>query len=223
MAAKKKTTKRKIIPWRKVEREFQIGQLSIRKIAEKFDISDTAIHKRAKKYAWERDLADVYQRGVTAGTIANDAGECLRVDDSGSDDKLLTDQQVDIAIQVGIQIVQKHRSFLATLDELAGEIEKRLKQAFEEDNKTFERTRKYSKKLPNALSWIKGLHESPTDILNKLTTIRKHIIALQRQAYNLDAKQEDAKGHKEIEGRIVQRMVKLKMVKVRRDRSAKCG
>jgi predicted CopG family antitoxin len=215
MASKKRKTtkpKRKKIDWEAIERECRIGQLSIRAIAKKYGASESGIRKNKKKYAWERDLEDVYQRGVAAASITKDGKKSAHSKNGSAHRALLTNQELNVAVQVGVEVVNQHRKYISNLNNLADKIEERLLEAFEEDDKEKAEHGERLTIAPKSLLWIKSPHESVTDVINKLTTIRRQTITLGRQAFNLDPKEKANKGSEnaQTEERINKRMNKLK-------------
>ena len=58
VAAEAAPKKKRAPDWEAIEREYRVGQLSVREIGRMFQITDTAIRKKAKAEFWVRDLSD---------------------------------------------------------------------------------------------------------------------------------------------------------------------
>jgi hypothetical protein len=50
--------RRRYIDWNAVERDYRIGELSLRQLAQRHDCSHSAIANRATNMGWQRDRVD---------------------------------------------------------------------------------------------------------------------------------------------------------------------
>lgn len=180
------------IDWEAVERDYRAGILSVREIGAKCGCTHTAINKRAKSEGWARDLkakikakaeALVSKREVSK-EVSSKAAETER-------------QIIDANAEAIVSIRMGHRSDIRRsreltnklLDELEGLTDNR--ELFEQlgelmhspDDKGMDRLNDLYRKvveLPNRTKVMKDLAET-----------LKTLIALERQAYNLDEQQHE--------------------------------
>ena len=67
---------RKQIDWEAVERDYRVGQLSLRALAEKHGTTASTISRRAAKHGWVQDASqEVRERTRAALLVAADEGE----------------------------------------------------------------------------------------------------------------------------------------------------
>jgi hypothetical protein len=164
--------RRSDIDWEAIERDYRIGQLSLRQIAEKHEVTLSAIVRRAKKYEWVRDLSDQVRAQTKAALIQaalveqskQSAQEHVR-------EKLAESVQSDaVSIQVAaaanVHIITEHRRDI---------------------QKEAERTRKLAEKIDTLMetsvlakdvALLASTHES-------LVRSRARLIGLEREAYGI--------------------------------------
>lgn len=172
--------KRRTIDWQAVEREYRAGQLSNRMLAERHGCSDTAIRKRAKSHGWTKDLSDTVRKAVRSELVRTE----VRTPNA-------TEREViEVAAATGAQVVRTHRKDIRTAADLVSllmgqlidaaqnrdEIEREIDDETADDDTTARRNRmKRAISLPSHAATIRDL-----------TTAAKNLVALERQAYNLD-------------------------------------
>ena len=194
---------RKPIDWQALEREYRIGQLSLRALAEKHGCTAAAISQRAKKYDWVKDATQEVRERTRAALIGKlsklDAGEELNALNTVNNP---THEDVQIAVATNITIVRAHRKDIRTAADLVSllmgqlmdaaqsreELEATVDDETEGDTNGMRRA-----KLKRALSL-------PTHAatIRDLTTAAKNLVTLERQAYNLD----EASGEETYEQRL---------------------
>jgi hypothetical protein len=198
-------SKKKIIDWEAVEKDYKVGKYgSVRALASYYDISEAAIRKKAKGdpkkglTAWKKDLVEDYQKGVEEELVRS--GTRLSTQNGAhcapkSDQEIQQDKQiVDEAVKIGVEVVRNHRKKIGDLHEISGSLTYKLKEALLNDNA--ESLEKWSR-----------FTESPTDMTLKLSKITSELVKLERQAYNLDKKEEsDKKKEQDVEDIIRKRM-----------------
>lgn len=178
------TSERRQVDWEAIERDYRAGQQSVRAIAAQNCITETAIRKRAKGYGWQRSLAEKVKAAVRETLVREDGSQ------SGSQSQRASDAEViAAAAQTGAQVVQSHRRDIRTakeitvrlFDELSattshlGEIEEAIEAETGSDSNGKRRSimlRAVS--LPSRASAVQALAGS-----------LKHLIGLERQAFNL--------------------------------------
>lgn len=183
---------RKVIDWESVEIQYRAGIRSLKDIGREFDVSDAAIVKRAKRDGWTRDLkAKIHAKAeskVSESLVSAEVSAQTRV----------REREVIEANAVAIADVRlAHRRDIRRsreltnklLDELEGLTDNR--ELFEQlgelmhspDDKGMDRLNDLYRKvveLPNRTKVMKDLAET-----------LKTLIALERQAYNLDEQQHE--------------------------------
>lgn len=178
--------------WEAIERAYRAGVLSVREIAASCGVSHTAIQKRAKANGWERDLkakikakADslVAKREV-ATQVASKSVETER-------------EIIEVNAEVIANIRMAHRGDISRcrsltnklLDELEsltdeqGTIKSLIKQFKEgeyEDGEAMADMLALANKI--------GALPSRTKTMKELAETLKTLVALERQAYDLDTK-----------------------------------
>lgn len=178
--------------WEAIERAYRAGLLSVREIAASCGVSHTAIQKRAKANGWERDLkakikakADslVAKREV-ATQVASKSVETER-------------EIIEVNAEVIANIRMAHRGDISRcrsltnklLDELEsltdeqGTIKSLIKQFKEgeyEDGEAMADMLALANKI--------GALPSRTKTMKELAETLKTLVALERQAYDLDTK-----------------------------------
>jgi len=90
------------IDWEGVERDYRMGQLTLRQIALKFGIALSAIARHAKKGCWSRDLSDAVRSCTTAKVMIAMAEEAKKRDAS---EEQVTFSEVDLAANLNATII----------------------------------------------------------------------------------------------------------------------
>lgn len=178
--------------WEAIERAYRAGLLSVREIAASCGVSHTAIQKRAKANGWERDLkakikakADslVAKREV-ATQVASKSVETER-------------EIIEVNAEVIANIRMAHRGDISRgrrltnklLDELEAltdeqgtikELIAQLKDADHDDGDAMSDVLALANKM--------GALPSRTKTMKELAETLKTLVALERQAYDLDTK-----------------------------------
>ncbi|RQO62239.1 hypothetical protein [Pseudomonas sp. KBW05] len=175
--------------WEAIERAYRAGLLSIREIASTQGITHGAINKRAKRDGWERDLKAKIQ--AKADALVSKRTVSTEVSTKQAD----TEREIiEVNAEVIANIRMAHRGDISRsrrltnklLDELEGLTDNR--ELFEElgelmrdpdDNGFDKRNDLYGKviSLPGRTKTMKELAET-----------LKTLVALERQAYDLDTK-----------------------------------
>lgn len=176
--------------WEAIERAFRAGVLSVREIAAAHEVSHTAINKRAKRDGWDRDLKAKIKAKADALVSKRE------VSTEVSSKQAETEREIiELNAEVIANIRMAHRGDISRsrrltnklLDELEGLTDNR--GLFEElgelmrnpdDNGQDKRNDLYNKiiDLPGRTKTMKELAET-----------LKTLVALERQAYDLDVKQ----------------------------------
>lgn len=153
-------TKRQI-DWEKIELDYRAGIKTLRQIADEHGISHVAINKRAKKDDWVRDLSAKIDKKadelVTKELVTNLVTK---------EQKIAEKQIIDANAQAIAEIRLSHRKdfvrFKGTIENLQKELDE-LNKLKDPDNLALR-----------------------TKVLKDLTDTHAKLVALERQAYNMD-------------------------------------
>lgn len=156
-------TKRQI-DWEKIELDYRAGIKTLRQIADEHGISHVAINKRAKKDDWIRDLSAKIDKKadelVTKELVTNLVTK---------EQKIAEKQIIDANAQAIAEIRLSHRKDFVRFKNTIENLQKEL----DELNKL---------KDPDNLALR-------TKVLKDLTDTHAKLVALERQAYNMDKEQ----------------------------------
>lgn len=176
--------------WEAIERAYRAGALSIRTIAERNVISDTAIRKKAKASGWVRDLSEQVRKEVRNKLVRGEVrdGQCANPERDA--------EIVEEAAEEGATVVRSHRrdirkaSNLANLlmDDLLTTIQQResIEDAIEEET----RDDSNGMRRANMLGAVSLPSNAKT--LFQLSSAMKNLQVLERQAFNLDDKEQSS-------------------------------
>ena len=176
--------------WEAIERAYRAGALSIRTIAERNGISDTAIRKKAKASGWVRDLSEQVRKEVRNKLVRGEVrdGQCANPERDA--------EIVEEAAEEGATVVRSHRrdirkaSNLANLlmDDLLTTIQQResIEDAIEEET----RNDSNGMRRANMLGAVSLPSNAKT--LFQLSSAMKNLQVLERQAFNLDDKEQSS-------------------------------
>jgi hypothetical protein len=175
--------------WEAIEREYRANQLSVAEIGRQHGVSHTAINKRAKARQWTRDLQARVQQAARAKLVS----DAVSISPEVSEANAL--ETVEAAAARVVDVVRSHRKDISTgrriigalFDELIEATEQR--QAIDEaiDIETASDTngqRKAMMKRAVALP-------SRAATMQSLAGALKHIVVLERQAFNIDSGESD--------------------------------
>ena len=173
--------------WEAIETAYRTGSQSVREIAAQFGISHAAISKRAKKESWDRDLQARIQAKADALVTKREVTKKVTTE------KLVTERQiVEANAEVIANVRMDHRSdirrartltnsLLAELESECSDVDA-LNQLGEllrrEDDKGMDKLNDLYHKIISLPGRVKAMK----DLADSL----KNLIALERQAYNLD-------------------------------------
>lgn len=170
--------KKHAIDWESIEREYRVGQLSIKEIGRRFGITHSAIVKRAKKDGWLRNLSGAVKTEIQNRLLTGDA-------------PLQSEKEiVDVAAKRGVELIREHRrdigngrALVTTLfQELktASQDIEQLESAIQDETKGDKNSQRRSQML-RAVSL-----PSRAGTIRDLSMALSRLIPLERQAFNLD-------------------------------------
>lgn len=179
--------------WEAIERAYRAGVLSVREIAAAHEVSHTAINKRAKRDGWDRDLKAKIKAKADALVSKRE------VSTEVSSKQAETEREIiELNAEVIANIRMAHRGDISRsrrltnklLDELEsltdeqGTIKELIDQLKDGDHEDGEA-------MADVLALAKKMSALParTKTMKELAETLKTLVALERQAYDLDVKQ----------------------------------
>jgi hypothetical protein len=99
------------IDWEAIERDYSLGQLSIRQIAEMHGVNPSAVMRRSKKENWTKDLSERVRAETKAALVRAviESAQAQSVQSVQSDS-----ESVQAAVDVNVKIVTGHRKGIVT-------------------------------------------------------------------------------------------------------------
>lgn len=178
---------KQVFDWEAIERDYRAGLLSIREVAARHGCTHTAINKRAKADGWERDLqakikakaeALVSKREVS-NEVSSKAAETER-------------QIVEANAEAIVSVRMAHRGDIRRSRSLANKLLAELEQLT--DHRELAEAFGDIMRKPDGFGndRLNDLYHkiialpNRTKIMRELADTLKVLIALERQAYNLD-------------------------------------
>jgi hypothetical protein len=179
----------KKVDWEAVESEYRVGQLSMRALATKHNCTAAAISKKAKEKSWVKDATQEVRERTRAALIAQTGKE----DDSVNGVNTVntpTREDVAVAVQTNLAVIKRHRKDIGQGQEIVSLLMGQLidtavnRESIENDIEIETKDddngqRRY--RMNKAISL-----PSNAAVLRDLSTAMKNLVALERQAFNLD-------------------------------------
>jgi hypothetical protein len=144
------------IDWASVHIEFRAGVLSVRELGRKYRVSHTAIAKQAKAHGWKRDLTEAVRRRVSTAVATVNAPGNRR-----SDHEIVEEWATAVT-----EVVKLHRRDIAEGRALVSVMLTQLRRALGKGD---------TSALPSHAACMRDL-----------STALTKLVALERQAYNVD-------------------------------------
>ena len=175
--------------WEAIEAEYRSGVASVREIGRKHDISDAAIRKRAKASSWTRDLTEQVQERVRSKLVRAEVRNA----------HARTDEEIaEAAAETAVQVVQIHRrdvrhgrticaALFAELQDTSDNREIIAECIDSETQDDLSPTRR------NQMMKAISLPTRARAMLD-LSAAMKNLVAVERQAFSLDDKQDKQDG-----------------------------
>lgn len=178
--------------WEAIERAYRAGLLSIREIASAHGITHGAINKRAKRDGWERDLKAKIKAKADALVSKRSVSTVVSTKSPDTEREI-----IELNAEVIANIRMAHRGDISRsrrltnklLDELEsltdeqGTIKELIDQLKDGDHEDGEA-------MADVLALAKKMSALPTrtKTMKELAETLKTLVALERQAYDLDVK-----------------------------------
>ena len=177
--------RRSDIDWPAIERDFRIGQFSLRQIAANHGVNPASVSRRATKEAWVQDRSEEVKERTRAALLAN----ATQRNSESNTRNTPTEGDIDAAVQTNVALVREHRADIREGREVAKSLMQELREGTDNraeieqtiydetrDEKTVERR--------NRMLRAVALPMRATTLVS-LANANKTFIALERQAFNL--------------------------------------
>lgn len=184
------TKKRRVIDWQAIEREYRLGQMSLRALASKHGTTAGTISKRAKKGGWVQDATQEVRERTRAALLTTAAEKEQDGNTVSTTGNTPTQEDIEVAVQTNLAVITRHRRDIARGHEMVGLLlgqlmdvsgdRAGLEDAIDEETKEDETAHRRNRML-KAVSL-----PTHAGVLRDLSTAMKNFIPLERQAYNLD-------------------------------------
>jgi len=178
--------------WEAIERDYRAGLLSVREIAGRYGCTHTAINKRARADGWGRDLKVKIRAKADALVSRREVSRVSTVL------PVETEQQIiEANAEVIVNVRMAHRSDIRRSRGLANKLLDELEQ-LTDNRELFEQLGELMRKpddfgndrLNDLYHKIIAL-PNRSKIMRELADTLKVLIALERQAYNLDEQEHE--------------------------------
>lgn len=178
--------------WERIEQLFRAGLLSVREIAAACGVSHTAINKRSKAEGWDRDLNAKIK--AKADSLVSKREVSTKV----STETLATERGiVEANAEVIADIRMAHRTDIGRSRRLANKLLDELESLTDEQGTIKELIAQFKEgdhadgdAMADVLALAQkmGALPSRTKTMKELAETLKTLVALERQAYDLDTK-----------------------------------
>jgi len=176
--------KRPKYDWEAIEREYRIGQKSMRTIADEYGPNASNISRRAKKHGWVQDKSEEVRDKTSATLIAQ------------QERNTPTREDIEKAVQTNVQVIRGHRQSIGNGLKLVAMFNEQLKdvadnrESYEDEveSETADGGKDGKPNYQRRNRLMKAISlPAHASILKDLSFTLKSLIPLERQAFNLDA------------------------------------
>jgi hypothetical protein len=179
--------------WEAIEAEYRSGTVSNSELGRKYDVSEGAIRKRAKAQGWTKDLTAKVQTAVRDRLVRAEVREANARTSSRTDAEI-----IEAAAETAVQVVQIHRrdvrhgrticaALFAELQDTSANRELIAECIDSETQDDLSPTRR------NQMMKAISLPTRARAMLD-LSAAMKNLVAVERQAFSLDDKQDKQDG-----------------------------
>lgn len=171
--------------WERIEADYRAGLLSVREIAADSGVSHTAIQKRAKAHGWERDLQAKIRAKADAMVARREVAKLVAAADLATE-RVLVDSNAQVITDVRMSHRQDIGRGRALVLKLLAEIETQTDHADLLEQLESAVLGGDSDALSKAYQRVVST-SGRVDNVKKLAESMKVLIAMEREAYSLDA------------------------------------
>ena len=180
-------SERKKVDWEGFEREYRLGSISMRALCEKYGANSGNASRKAKKEGWVQDASQEVRERTRAALITQPAAEDST---AVSRNSTPTREDVEVAVQTNLAVINRHRKDIGQGQQIVSLLMGQLidtavnRESIENDIEIETKDddsgqRRY--RMNKAISL-----PSNAAVLRDLSTAMKNLVALERQAFNLD-------------------------------------
>lgn len=177
--------------WESIEREYRAGVYSVREIGRRHNVSEAAIRKRAKEKCWRRDLTTRVHAELRTRLTIPEAKQRIEAEADPEAESRIVDEAASTLVQVVTvhrQDIAKGRSLIellfGQLNEAAAHRDD-IEEAIEDDTRE-DKTAERRNRMRRAVSL--PMHAAT---MRDLSQALRHVVGLERQAFNLDDRPPD--------------------------------
>ena len=182
------------LDWEAIGLDYAAGVLSVRAIARAHGCQGTTISRHAARHGWTRNLTQQVQQRAQAELLLGRTTETEGQNGNNDDnDHHASEQAIEKAATVQVQVVQAHRKDLAKLRALQARLTEQAEAYFEITGKD-----KDGSGLITNLATL----QTAVQVVESLARTVGRVIPLERAAFNIDAKQGPASEAQAIERRV---------------------
>lgn len=184
--------KRKKIDWEAIEVDFRLGIKSLRAMAEQYGCVEGAIRKQAKKEGWTRDLSAKVKAKADDLVRSEEVRSKVRIESPTEK------QQIEIGAVIQKDIILSHRKSIGSLQSVCESMtEELIAQRMSQDEILLLASITSPKNesdepidLDKAAAALNKMLALPgrADTFKKLVESKKALVAMEREAFGIDAK-----------------------------------
>lgn len=180
---------RQSFDWERIEYDYRAGVLSIREIASQHGITHTAVNKRAKKEGWERDLKAKIKAKADALVSRREVSKEVSTKQAETEREIVESNAEAIA-----NVRMAHRGDISRSRQLTNKLLDEL-EALTDNRELYDELGELLRDPDdNGMDKLNDLYQKVVSLPTRSKTMKelaetlKTLIALERQAYDLDSK-----------------------------------
>lgn len=185
---KSKGGPRNDVDWQAIERDYRLGQLTVREIARRYGVAPSSITRRAEKETWPRDLTDVIRAKTRAELLRN-------TKDATPERNTISQHDIAVAVQTNVQLVREHRKDIGrnryAVTKLIDELHDAIENIDDIEDDIIEETAgdKDGKRRARMLAAV--ALPSRAGVAATLASALKTLVPLEREAFNIGGDKRD--------------------------------
>ena len=164
------------VDWDAIERDYRLGQFTLRQIAKKHGVTAGGISRKAEKEKWVKDLSQQVKEKTQAALISNSTQ--------------INADAVHVAVQTNVALILEHRADIRESRALTKELLAELREAGESraeiEDAVIDETSGDKNSKRRAIMLRAVALPSRAAVIGNLSSALKTLIGLERHAFNLD-------------------------------------
>lgn len=190
-----KDTSKGRLDWEAIERDYRAGVLSTREIAEAYGCSHTIINRKAKENGWVKDLTSKIKKRVSTALVALEvstahAGGNTDAGNTHQTKKEAEAETVEAAAQTVVGVIVSHRKDVNRARGLVAMLMNQLHEAADhrESIRDIIEDETQGDRSPNRrMAMLRAVAiPAHAGTVRDLSMAMKNLVALERQAFNID-------------------------------------